>query len=71
MEFPVDDALDLTNRFPQLASRFNLWYKARRGKLITDVAAWHRHQQLGAAAPTPLCGQALLEYYLHLLEEYF
>lgn len=39
--------------------------------LVPEATQWHRGQQLGAAGPSLLCGETLLEFYLLQLNTEF
>lgn len=49
--------MDIMDRFLPQVSRYDCWHKTR-----CDATAWHRNLQLGAAGPTFLCDETLLEF---------
>jgi len=70
-EVPVDDALEILDALPGPDSRFARWHQGLRPNLVIQATQWAAERGQGAAAPSPLCEDALVEFYLAKLEKHF
>lgn len=62
---PVAEILDILDSFPlpdSISFKYEQWYHGKHDWLVQEAIAWYRNQQMGAAGPIPLHGEALLAY---------